>query len=444
MMPAARDSAAGFAAPGTGEARVRAVLARIEHDNPRFGALTEVFARRALAEARVWDRASTDGPPPSAVTGQPLVVKDIIDTTPGVCRAGLEALRDYRPRRDAEVVARLRRAGAIVVGVSATDRAGFSVRTPAVRHPDQPALTVGGSSGGSAAAVRAGFAAAALGTDTGGSVRIPAACCGVVGFKPGFGRVPVAGVRPLAASLDHVGILVSRMSDLAAWQPLLDPSLAGIRPTPHRGPARVGVDRAYFADADSEVRDAFEEALNAASAAGLEICAVTLPDPDSVRLVHLVIFAFEAAAYYTDTFRDRLETLPNGIQSLVAYGADITRDEYRRQCHARKTLRARVDAALQQVDVLLLPTLPVAPPVRDATAVTLAGREHEFTAALIRYTALFNHTGHPVLALPYGRLACGVPASLQVVGRRDGDDALLGFGLALEEWLASSGREAQS
>lgn len=444
--------AAGGGAPGASEALVRAALACIERDNPSLGALTEVFASRALAEARAQDssqdrnegHATVDSQMSSALAGQPLVVKDLIDTTPGVCRAGLETLRDYRPQHDAEVVVGLRRAGAVVVGLSATDRAGFGVRTPAVRHPDAPDLTVGGSSGGSAVAVRAGFAAAALGTDTGGSVRIPAACCAVAGYKPSFGRVPVAGVRALAPSLDHVGLLAPRVRDLAAWQPLLDPSLAGESPATGRSPTRIGVDRNYFADAEPEVRDTFEAALRAAVAAGLEVRPIRLPDPDSVQRVHPVIFSVEAAGCYSEAFGDRMAALPAGIQKVLSYGAGIPHDEYERQCRARDDLRDRVDAALEEVDVLILPTLPAAPPARDAAGIMLAGREHPFTAALVRYTALFNLTGHPVLALPYGRLACGLPASLQVVGPCDRDDALMAFGLALEESLASGGRTPEA
>lgn len=443
MMPAAREPVAGGGVSGTAEALVRAALTRIERDNPRLGALTEVFTSRALDEAHALDGAAADGPAPSAVAGQPLAVKDLIDTTPGVCRAGLEALRDYRPEHDAEVVARLRRAGAVVVGVSATDRAGFGVRTPEVRHPDIPGLSVGGSSGGSAVAVRAGFAAAALGTDTGGSVRIPAACCGVAGFKPSFGRLPMAGVRPLAPSLDHVGMLAPRVRDLAAWQPLLDPSPGGTAPAPYRGAVRVGVDRSYFADADPGVRAAVEQALRAAADSGMEVRDVRLPHPDSVAPVHSVIFSREAAACYRETFDGRAEELPATIRQVLAWGAEIPAEEYERQCRARDALRARVDAALADVDVLMLPTLPVAPPARDAARITLAGREHPFTAALLRYTMLFNHTGHPVLALPYGRLAGGLPASLQLVGSRDRDDALISLGLRLEERLASGERTPQ-
>ncbi|MDZ7839846.1 MAG: amidase [Gammaproteobacteria bacterium] len=320
------------------------------------------------------------------------------------------------------------------VSVCAHPKSGIPMSLP---------LTVGGSSGGSAVAVRAGFAAAALGTDTGGSVRIPAACCGVAGLKPSFGRVPVAGVRPLAPSLDHVGLLAPSLRDLATWQPLIDPILAGEPPASPRAPARIGVDRNYYADADPEVRDAVEQALQSAAAAGAEVRDVRLPDPDGVQPVHMVLFAVEAAAAYRETFTGPTAELPQTIQKVLAYGAEIPHDEYQRQSRARDDLRARVDAALDEVDLLMLPTLPLAPPARDAGRITLAGREHAFTAALIRYTMLFNHTGHPVLALPFGRLACGLPASLQLVGPRDRDAVLMAYGRALEESIASAGSAAQ-
>src|SRR5690606_23942898 len=228
--------------------------------------------------------------------GVPLALKDLIDVTPARCCAGLPFLRDYRPESDAEVTRRLREAGAVILGVGQTDPGAFDVRTLACTHPLHPERVVGGSSGGSGAAVAAGFAMATLGSDTGGSIRIPAACCGVAGFKPTYGRVPVDGVRPLAWSLDHVGPLARSVEDIAAVQRVLDSEFS--REAATLGSPVVGVDEAYFDDAQPEVKDAVREALEAARTLGWKIVNVSLPSPDTVMDFHMVNLPCEAAAYH--------------------------------------------------------------------------------------------------------------------------------------------------
>ena len=219
-------------------------LDRIERLNPRLCALSDVTADSARREAARADRRRARDVRVEPLTGIPVAVKDIIDTTPAVCSSGLDFLSDYRPETDAKVVRQLRRAGAVVVGVSASDPGAFGVRTAAVTHPQAPERTVGGSSGGSGAALAAGLAFAALGSDTGGSIRIPSACCVVAGLKPTRGRVSLEGVRPLVWSLDHVGPMTRSARDLGLVQQALDPALPPIGSTRRRA-SRQGRTRSH-------------------------------------------------------------------------------------------------------------------------------------------------------------------------------------------------------
>jgi len=414
------------------EALARVALARIARENPHLGAFTAVLEARARADARAADAA----PVTPALAGLPVAVKDLIDTTPAVCPGGLPFLSTYRPARDALAVRRLRAAGAVILGVTASDPGGFGVRTAAVRHPHAPERTVGGSSGGSAAALAAGLCLAALGTDTGGSVRIPAACCLVAGFKPSFGRVPVRGVRPLATSLDHVGPMARRVADLAALQAVLDPGFGRTRRRAALAGACVGVDPGYFADADPEVRAGMDQAREACRALGAAVREVSLPGPDDIAEVHLAVFSAEAAAYHLGVFPDRLAEYPRQARRIIEIGGGQLAWCYLQALEERTRIRRRVDTALHQVDFLLLPTLPVLAPARDAERVLLAGRDTHFTAALIRYVCLFNHTGHPVLSLPVRRVQPGLGVSAQLVGRRGADADVLALGAALERVLA--------
>ncbi len=413
------------------------VLGRVEQSNGRLGAVTEVLAETARAEAARVDAARQAGEPLPQLAGVPIAVKEIIDTTPARCSSGLPFLADYVPQRDAEVVRRLRRAGAVIVGVAASDPGAFGVHTPSVQHPQAPGYNVGGSSGGSAAAVAAGFALGSLGTDTGGSIRIPAACCSLAGFKPTYGRGSLKGIRPLAWSLDHVGPIARRVRDLAPVQAVLDSRFVPpARPVP--GTAwRLGHDPAYAADAAPEVRAAAERRLDELARRGHTLREIELPGPDEILDQHMVNLPSEAAAYYFDAFPDQpLGDYPPVPRETLELARRQHGYEYVQAERNRAAARRRVDRVLRDVDAILVPTLPVRAPEREAETITLAGREHPALLALIRYTCAFDQTGHPVVAMPITeRDADGLSVSLQIVGRRGQDAALLGFAEELEAEL---------
>jgi Asp-tRNA(Asn)/Glu-tRNA(Gln) amidotransferase A subunit family amidase len=260
-------------------------LARIGEHNPRINALRDSDADQARQTARALDARLDRGEDIGPLGGLPVVVKENCDTAGYACSAGLSFRTDHRPAQDSWVTARLRKAGAVILGTSISDPGAFGVRTAEVTHPIDAALTVGGSSGGSAAALAAGLCLGAIGTDTGGSIRIPSACCGTVGLKPSFGVLPMTGIFPLVPSLDHAGPMARTVGDTALLWSAID-----VRRTDAQRPvSRVGVDPTWVADADAPIRDAFVAMLDRLTRAGVKVHEITLPGIDEnggAKFVH--------------------------------------------------------------------------------------------------------------------------------------------------------------
>lgn len=411
-------------------------LDRITARDGAIGAVTDLLVETARREADAIDarraRRQTLGP----LAGLPILVKDIVDTVPARCSAGMPFLAGHRPEVDAPIVARLRAAGCVVLGVTATDPGAFGVRTVATRHPVYPDLTVGGSSGGSAAALSAGFGYAALGTDTGGSIRIPAAACEIAGLKPTYGLLPLDGIRALTHTLDHVGPMARSVADLAAiW-----PAFSRVEGSSLPSSPRIGIDPGYFAEADASVHAGIEAALAAVRRLGWQVVDVKLPAPAEVSKLHGTILLSEAAELYDAEGLIDHPDMPDLPRANLAAGRVIPATRYVAAMQARNRLRAVVEAAMQAADILLLPTLAVTPPARLAPEVTIAGAAHDFVLALVRYTCLFDHTGHPALALPAtaGRDTPGT--GIQLISRHGTDAALIAVGCRLEAELGLSFR----
>jgi Asp-tRNA(Asn)/Glu-tRNA(Gln) amidotransferase A subunit family amidase len=411
------------------------VLSRIEALNPTLHAFTDVLTAQARNEAARIDRQRATRKSLGPLAGIPIAVKDLIDTVPAICSGGLPFRNDYRPERDAVAVRRLRRAGAVVVGVTATDPGAFGVRTAAVMHPFVPDRTVGGSSGGSGAALAAGLAYGALGTDTGGSIRIPAACCGIAGFKPTFGRVSTEGVLPLASSLDHVGPMARVASDLAVLAAALDPRYGD---TARRRPRRrivVGYDPEFSADADQYSAAALDRALVLCSKFGTQTRKISLPKPAEAIDTHLAIFCADAADFHLAAFPKSLSNYPPMPRSLLELAETLPGYRYRRALRRRAEMRTQLKAVFSEVDFVIAPTLPVPPPLRDAETVTIGGRQMDFTKGLIRYTFIFDHTQNPVVSLPVIDIPAGIGTSVQVIADMNKDADAVTFATSLEALL---------
>ena len=354
--------------------------------------------------------------------GPRLAVKDLFDTAGVRTTYGSAIFADHVPARTAPAVAALEAAGYATVGKANLHEFAWGITSENehfgwVPNPIAPGRIAGGSSGGNAAALAANLADAALGTDSGGSVRIPAACCGIVGFKPTFGLVSLEGCFPLAPSFDHGGPMAR---DVAACEQMLT-ALCDLEPAtaPALGDLRVGL--AWTEHADPLVRDRVE----AAAAHFGQIERLDVPFPDGTYAV----FMREAAEVHADLWRDHRAAYGSNVAAKVARAMETTDAAVAAAGRARADYREHMAELLDSVDVLMTPTLStVAPP---AGIGDLALRER-----LLRFTYPFNAIGAPALALPCGAAEDGLPASVQLVGRPGADAVALAIGRTLEDLLS--------
>lgn len=413
----------------------RAALARIDARNDHLEALSHVAHDSALAAAAAADERRSAGRPLGLLDGIPIAVKDLLAVDGMPLEAGSAKLRGDVARGDAAVVSRLKRAGAVIVGKASLDEFALTTIGPA-RNPVDDEHAVGGSSGGSAAAVAAGFAFAAIGTDTGGSVRIPAECTATVGFKPTHGLLAAEGVIGLAPSLDHLGVLARTVDDARIlFEAMLFAGDSGPRPEPveaaRTSPWRFGVPRELGAYADGVVAR-FEEATGQLVAQGVELVEVELPAFDELGRTHWAILAGEIAAYHHAKYGDASDGYGRPMLDTIAGGASISVADYLAAQRHRGELRRRVDGLLADVDVLALPTMIVEPGVYGEQTLRVAGVDEDATAAMVRGTSLFNHTGHPALSVPPAGRSVPAPAGVQLVARHFDEATLLAAAALVE------------
>lgn len=415
-----------------------ACLRRIEADNPRLNAFITVMAGEARRQAADADAELAAGGDRGPLHGVPISLKDLLDVRGVPTTAASRVRQGHVAARDAPAVANLRQAGAVLVGKTNLHEFAFGTTSedsafgPA-RNPHDPSRSPGGSSGGSAASVVAGMALASIGTDTGGSIRIPAAACGTVGLKPTWGEVPADGVVPLSRTLDHVGPLTHTVGD--AWlvyRALLGAPARTLPPRPASG-LRLAVLRPYFCDLlDEGVRARFERALARLGEAGARIDEAQIRHAEAIAAIYLHLSFADAAAYHAPTLERVPELYTAPVRMRLEAGRYVQAEDYVRALGGREVLRREVDAALAGHDALLLPALAIPAPVIGAATVPIGAREEPVRAVMLRLTQLFNLTGHPAISIPCGSTGEGLPCGLQLVGARNATEALLGAGLACE------------
>ena len=358
--------------------------------------------------------------PECPADGIPLAVKDLFDTAGLVTTYGSVIFAEHVPERTAEAVRRLEAAGYANVGKANLHEFAYGVTSEnphygAVPNPLAPGRTAGGSSGGSAAALAAGLADAALGSDSAGSIRIPSACCGTVGFKPSFGLVAIEGCFPLAPSFDHVGPMARDVRGCREMMEALVPAFAPVEV--ELGDLRVGV--AWLEHADPLVR----ERVAAAAARFPHAQAVELRVPDRRRWGAL--FRREALESHRGLYPERAEDYGDDVRISLEEAVGITNDEVDGAVRVREAHRENAAEALDGLDLLLTPTLPVvAPPYGEGDRTTLT-----------KFTSLFNLVGWPALALPCGAAEERLPASVQLAAPVGEDALVLAAGAALEAAL---------
>ncbi len=427
----------------------RACLDRIESLNPALNAFITVTAESALAEARVAEAEIGRGEWRGPLHGIPVSLKDLIDTA-GVRTTSASAFhKDRVPDRDAEVVRRLRQAGAVIVGKNNLHEFAYGGSSLVsyfgeVHNPWDQERIAGGSSGGSAAAVAAGLACAAIGTDTAGSIREPAALCGCVGIKPTCGRVSNRGVIPLSFSLDHVGPLAATVADaaivlqaIAGYDPA-DIASADVRVGDYVAALRedakglrVGVPREYFFDdLDPEVTAAMEHALRAIGTLAAEIKEVKLEVPTDRTLQ-----AAEAYAYHAETVARTPELYQPETLRRIRSGDAVTASDYMQRRRELDEARRNIAGAFADVDLLVTPATPMpAPAIADLKVNSAALRPAELK--LLRNTRPFNVWGLPAISVPCGFTKSGLPIGLQIAGPPWREDLVLRLAHAYEQATA--------
>jgi aspartyl-tRNA(Asn)/glutamyl-tRNA(Gln) amidotransferase subunit A len=400
-------------------------LDRIAALNPRLNAFIAVTADAALAAARAADRARAAGSAVGPLHGIPMSIKDIIDQAGLPNTAGSRLRRNVIAATDATVTARLKRAGAVLVGRTNLHEFAFGTTTEdsgfgLARHPVDDTRSPGGSSGGSGIAVKTGMSMASVGTDTGGSIRIPSAACGVVGLKPGWNEIPADGVVPLSRQLDHVGPLARTVTD--AW--LVHEVLAGrepagdarLTPATLEG-ARIGLLDGYFWDRmGADVEPVARAGVEALRRAGAIVEPVTLPHAADMPAIYLPLVFGDAAAFHAATLESHPGDYTTNVRLRLEMGRYVLAEDYVRAMRGREMIAREIDQALEGRVALVCPTLPIAAPPIGAVTVPVRGGDEPVRNAMLRLTQPFNLGRQPAVSLPCGVTPHGLPVGLQLVG----------------------------
>ena len=403
-----------------------------------FITITEATAR---ATAQELDRELVRGRDRGPLHGIPIAHKDLIWTKGVRTTSGSKLFERFIPDRDAHVVEKLDAAGAVMVGKTGLHELAYGITSDnphfgTIRNPRNPEHIPGGSSsGGSAVAVATGMALMATGTDTGGSIRIPASYCGVVGIKPTYGLVSVAGVQPLGFSLDHIGPLTTTVGDARVSLDAMADSAtaeAGARGARPRRSAWASLKNYYFTPSCScEVRESVHKAAKRAEELGARVIPVQVPDIDAISAASLVILLSEAAALY-EPYLDRQSEIGVDVRALLYQGRLVPATDYVNAQRLRKVLANEFRALFRSIDCLFTPATPVTAPRIGQRDVEIDGETLDTRLVTTRFARGFNALGFPALAMPCGESPEGMPIGLQMVGRPFEESLLFALGEALE------------
>ena len=382
------------------------------------------------------EQAVITGAPDGPLAGLTFAVKDNIAVRDRMFTAGHPLFADRRASDSAPAVAALFAAGANFVGMTQTDAGGFGASTLQTKNPVVPDRIVGGSSGGSAAAVAAGHCDFALGTDTGGSVRIPAACTGLYGFKPTYGRISNDGVFPLTPQLDHIGVIAARLDILERSARVLLEIDEQAEATPGKLRIAVEIDRANLFD--QAISDELDQMADVLSAAGHEVIRLAVPGRENIADAHGVIVLSEAAAIYADLTEEQQGRLGKAAASALRHAKNLHAEEITAAWEWARAADDRLQKVFENQDILISPTLPIAPPSVEARRIRLGGVEHPVVVGMTLLTCLANLTGNPVIGLP-NPLSPALPKTgMQLLGPKKKDAALFGMAACIEADLAGA------
>jgi aspartyl-tRNA(Asn)/glutamyl-tRNA(Gln) amidotransferase subunit A len=422
----------------------RASLARIEATEPHLHAWVGMDTDRALASAAQAEREIASGQDRGPLHGVPIGIKDIYDVAGLPTHCGSQARADApAATASAPSVAWLQAGGAVVLGKTVTQEFAAGTISPPARNPWDPERIPGGSSGGSAAAVAIGACFGAMGSDTGGSIRIPAAACGVTGFKPAFGELDVAGVFPLSWSLDTVGPIARTVDDTwHMWQVLQ--TGAGLRQRTMedpKSPPRIGIARQFFFEwLQPGVRDSVDDAITRLTENGMTMVEAPWPDAAAARACAFLINRVETAAVHERVAVEEPERFSRygaELRVRIAAGRTVPATIYTRAMRVRRIVKDSIAQlfAEHRLDILLAPTLPTTAIPADRLVIEGTGLDESVGAGWTRLTMPFNATGQPVLALPCGLDPLGLPVGIQLAGRPGDETRLFQLARAVERVL---------
>ncbi|MBI4200281.1 MAG: amidase [Chloroflexi bacterium] len=430
---------------------LRALLDRIGERDRSLHAFIALTDKAAMEEARAAEQAVVSGAYLGPLHGVPVGIKDLFWAKGVATTAGSRILARYVPIEDATSVARLRSAGGVVVGKLNMHEFAFGITgtnphygTPS--NPWGPDRLPGGSSSGSAVALAAGLLPAATGSDTGGSIRVPAALCGVVGLKPTYGRVSRYGAIPLAWSLDHVGPMARTVEDTAillgamAGHDSRDPTSSALPVPDYRAAMkqgvrglRAGILYEWMAAVQPGVLRAVEAAVRVLEEMGIAVQQVSLPVLEEAAAVSTAVLGSEAAAFHRRWLREQPEAYSQEVLARLQANLQIPAVEYLRGQQGRRRLIQRVLGAMEPLDVLVAPMTPITAPRLGEVAVTIHGEERTTQALLTLFSRLFNITGLPAISVPCGFDEQGLPVGLQIAGKPFQEATVLRVAYAYEQ-----------
>ncbi len=429
----------------------RAFLERIKNHDQKINAFITLLTSSALRAARQAEKEILKGKYRGPLHGMPFAAKDLFFTKGIRTTCGSKILTDFVPRYDAAVIERLFSAGAILLGKLNMHEFAYGTTSVnphygAVRNPWDRERITGGSSGGSAAALACSFAPLTLGTDTGGSIRIPAALCGVAGLKPTYGRISRYGVYPLCWSLDHPGPMAKSVADLALAMNILaghdprDPASPKVS-VPNYSQAltkdlegiRLGVpDRYYFDRLDQEVHTAVKKAIRDLKGLGAKVQPISIPYLHEASAAAFVALVAEGAAALEKWHLTRSRDLGEDVRARLNLGAAIKATQYLKAQRVRGKVREIFMEAFKKVDALITPQLPITAPKIGQSNISWGKGTESVVAALTRFTRIYNLIGIPSLCLPCGYSSSGMPIGLQIAAKPFAEETVLKVGHAYE------------
>ncbi len=429
----------------------RQLLARIEKMQPVLNAYITVTADLALEQARRAEQEIRAGNYRGPLHGIPYAPKDLFYTKGIRTTVGTKILADFVPDYDAAVVEKLAAAGAIVMGKAGLHECAFGITSNnphygAIRNPWDRERIPGGSSGGSAAALGGGTCCFSLGSDTGGSIRIPAALCGLVGLKPTFGRVSRYGVFPLGHTLDHAGPFGWTVEDTAlvyeaiAGYDARDTSsvaapfaLPSFAPDARLDGKKIGVPRNfYFEGLDPEIDASVRDAVATLESLGAALVDIDVPDIEEFNTIAQLILLAEAASVHHREIERRPEDFGEDVRALLQQGRFVLATDYLDAQRRRREFAAAFNRLLTQVDIIVTPTIPITAAKIGQNTVSIAGQEVNVRLATTRFMRALNLAGMPLLSLPCGFDSRGMPIGLQIIGRLFDEAGVLEIGHAFE------------